>query len=185
MWLYKLTNKVNSKAYIGTSVHPISHRISRHVYAARIKQNRMVIAAAIRKYGIAAFIIECIGKAKDNAELMQMEKDAISSHGTLIPRGYNISTGGGGCFGRKNSAETRRKMGAGKIGKPAWNSGVKTGPLSAEHCEKLAKAHKGRKAWNKGIPHTPETLAKFKDRIPWNKGKKTGRCRINKEWPSR
>lgn len=174
MWLYRLTNNVNGKAYIGTSVHPISHRISRHLCAARRRDNNMVIAAAIRKYGIAGFLIENIGQAKDYAELIEMEKSAIAAQNTLIPNGYNITAGGGGSFGRKNSAETRKKMGAGKIGRPAWNSGKKVGPLSEEHREKLSAIHKGRTPWNKGIPATPEHKEKLKGRMAWNKGVKSG-----------
>lgn len=173
MWLYKLTNKENLKAYIGTSVNPISKRVSRHLYAANCGRKDMAIACAIRQYGLDAFEIECIGESDDYDELLRMEAVAIKEHGSLAPAGYNITPGGRGAR-RPCSQQTRDRIAARKLGKHPWNFGKKTGPVSDEIRKKYSEARKGRKAWNKGIPHKPETLLKFKMRIPWNKGKKTG-----------
>src|SRR5882762_4463739 len=96
MWLYKLTNMANKKAYIGTSVNPVSHRISRHVYAAKSGRKNMAISCAIRKYGIESFKVRVIGQSEDYEKLLRMEAAAIAKQNTLVPNGYNICTGGRG-----------------------------------------------------------------------------------------
>jgi len=92
-----MTNTMNSKSYIGTSVNPVSQRISRHLYAAKTgRDNCMAITRAIRKYGLKAFSVIVIGETSNHADLMRMEIAAIKEHNTLRPNGYNISTGGVG-----------------------------------------------------------------------------------------
>jgi group I intron endonuclease len=175
MWLYKLTNKVNGKSYVGTSVNPISNRMSRHRYSARNGWDQtMPITHAIAKYGFSAFIVKCLGKAKSHSELMKMEVRAIRRYKTRVPNGYNVTAGGMGGIGRPMSAKTRAIFLKARIGKRAWNFGIKTGPLSKEHRKKLSKSHMGHKAWNLGIPHSPEHIKKLRGRKPWNFGKKTG-----------
>lgn len=97
MWLYKLTNKMNGKSYIGTSVNPVSQRVSRHLYAAKNGlDNCMAITRAIRKYGLKSFSVEIIGESINHEDLMNMEVAAIKAQNTLRPNGYNISIGGVG-----------------------------------------------------------------------------------------
>lgn len=205
MWLYKLTNKTNGKAYIGTSVNPIEQRLSRHLYAAKSGRRDMAIACAIRKYGIDNFDVECIGHAKNYDQLLQMEVKAIKTHGTLFPNGYNITEGGMGAC-RPCSETTKAKISARTLGRTPWNKGKKTGSLSEEHRRKLSERSftKRNGPWNKGVPITEEHRQKLiaaKRRNPtWNKGKKTGpmseaeklkrsegvkRARAEKFWSSR
>jgi group I intron endonuclease len=166
MWLYKLTNTTNDRAYIGTSVHPISHRISRHVYAAKRGRKDMAIASAIRKYGIDNFRIEEIGQSDDYEELLSMESKAILEHNTICPNGYNITPGGKGArricsqetrarisartkgripwnFGKRNEQTVRRYANRGNIGHPPigskpWNFGKKLGPMPEEQRQHIA-----------------------------------------------
>ena len=175
MWLYKLTNKINGKGYVGTSVNPISQRLSRHLYAANSGRKDMAIACAIRKYGLDAFEVECLAHTDDYEQLLQMEIAAIKEHGTLFPYGYNISEGGQGSR-RACSETTRAKISARTKGRKAWNLGKKLGPLSEDQKIKLSErsARKGKPAINRGIPWSEETRQKMKSRVPWNKGKKTG-----------
>lgn len=57
--------------------------------------------------------------------------------------------------GKKHSEETKQRMAAARRGKPSWNTGLKTGPLSPETRAKLSAIHTGHPAWNKGMPwHT-------------------------------
>lgn len=51
----------------------------------------------------------------------------------------------------------------GMFGKRSWNSGVKTGPLSAEVREKLSEAHRGCTPWNKGKTLSEEHKQKIRE----------------------
>jgi len=171
MWLYKLTHKRSGKGYVGTSVNAISKRVSRHLYSAKRGDKNMAICHAIRKYGLDAFKVEAIGESDNYEELLRMETEAIKSHGTLIPLGYNITTGGRGAR-RVCSAETRAKIAARALEsyrnntRQPWNKGKKTGPLSEELRKRFSLIHTGRPAWNKGIPHSDETKRKMRDSAP-------------------
>ena len=167
MWLYKLLNKVNGKGYIGTSVNPISHRVSRHLYAAKCGRKDMAIACAIRKHGIENFEVRELGMFEDYAQLLQAEAKAIVSQRTRVPDGYNVSAGGMGArracsqetrdrissktkgripwnFGKRNSLTVKRYANRGNIGHPPigskpWNMGKKAGPMPEEMKAKIAE----------------------------------------------
>jgi group I intron endonuclease len=62
-----------------------------------------------------------------------------------------FATQGNPMQGKKHTEEAKQRMAAARLGKPAWNKGLKTGPLSEEHRVKLSVAHKGLPAWNKGL----------------------------------
>lgn len=122
MWVYKLTNKVTGQSYIGATTRPVNDRFSRHCYSAKKLNKTSLITLAIAQYGRGNFLVETLHEAKDKAEMLALEEKEIKKHRTLAPKGYNICYAG--TLGRKNSPETRKKMGAGKIGKPSWNSGT-------------------------------------------------------------
>jgi hypothetical protein len=50
--------------------------------------------AAIRKYGAEAFVIEVIDNGTTKKDLETKEREWIKKLNTLVPHGYNISTGG-------------------------------------------------------------------------------------------
>lgn len=167
MWLYKMTNTTNGKGYIGTSVNPVNHRISRHLYDAKRGRKDMAIAYAIRKYGLKTFSVQTLCEVQNYDDLLEMECNAILVYRTLVPNGYNVSKGGLGArrpcrqetralistktkgripwnFGKRNTATTRRYANRGNIGHPPfgskpWNLGKKAGPMSEEHKQKIAE----------------------------------------------
>lgn len=57
--IYQITNKVNGKRYIGQTKFDINQRLKSHMYNAINDKNdgNMLIAKAIRKYGVEQFII--------------------------------------------------------------------------------------------------------------------------------
>lgn len=73
-------------------------------------------------------------------------------------------------IGRKHSEDHKRKNRDAHIGKPAWNKGLKTGPLSDKQKKKISDSMKGQ---NTG-PKSEETKRKISEtlmgNIPWNKG---------------
>lgn len=88
--LYKITNIVNGKSYIGQSIDP-KHRFISHISRAKNDVDNSPIHSAIKKYGKENFTLEIL-EWSDNYN--QREKELILEHNTLSPNGYNIATGG-------------------------------------------------------------------------------------------
>lgn len=93
--IYKITNKINGKIYIGQSID-IHKRIKEHFWKAMNKKDvsyNSAIHKAIRKYGIDNFdweiIEECSVDTIDDKEVQY-----IQQFNSLVPNGYNILTGG-------------------------------------------------------------------------------------------
>ena len=72
-------------------------------------------------------------------------------------------------LGKKQSAETIMKKVKAIKGKPTWNKGIKSGPMSAENKQKISQANKGKP---KSQAQKDKQSAIMKGRIPWNKGHK-------------
>lgn len=87
--IYKFTNKINGKSYIGQSVD-IKRRYKEH--KTRKTENSM-FHDAIKEYGFDNFDFSIIELCKVE-ELDEKEIYYIKEYHTLIPNGYNISEGG-------------------------------------------------------------------------------------------
>lgn len=87
--IYKITNKINGKAYVGQSVNPKS-RWRNHIVG-NGKDGVSLIHRAIVKYGEDNFTFEILGWFEDYNE---KEKYYIEYFQTLQPYGYNIQKGG-------------------------------------------------------------------------------------------
>lgn len=87
--IYKITNKINGKAYIGQSNAPKS-RWRDHIVGYS-KNGISLIHRAIAKYGENNFTFEILGWFEDYNE---KEKYYIEYYQTLQPYGYNIQKGG-------------------------------------------------------------------------------------------
>lgn len=91
--IYKITNKINEKIYVGQSVDIID-RWRRH----KIAKDDYVIHQAIRKYGVENFIFEIIEECS-REELDDKEKYWIIQCESFSKNGYNMTPGGqGGAF---------------------------------------------------------------------------------------
>lgn len=91
MYLYRITNIVNNKKYIGIT-NNYKKRWSNHKCG---NSKSMIIAKAIKKYGKENFLFEIIEKNLTLEEANQKEIEYINLEQTLAPNGYNISKGGG------------------------------------------------------------------------------------------
>ena len=164
--IYKITNTVNGKAYIGQSRHDAKKTRIRDHLAGR---GSRVIKSAIEKYGEDAFTYEFLHDGIIAEFLDMFEIEAIAEHNTLVPNGYNLTTGG---EGGTPSEETRRKISKAGIGRTAWNKGkpspYKGVPRSEETRRKISEAHKGKPL---SMEHRRKLSEAHKGQIPWNKGK--------------
>jgi group I intron endonuclease len=113
--IYKATNTVNGKVYIGQTVRTLEVRKYAHEYSARNGSDAH-FHRAIRKYGTDAFKWEIIDTATTKDELDEKEKYWIA-HYDAVNNGYNMTEGGEGTLGWKPSEEIRRKWSKTRKGK--------------------------------------------------------------------
>ena len=96
--IYRATNTVNGKMYIGQTKRKLSYRIREHINLAGKEQPRLLVHRAIQKYGSDNFIWvvleECDESVLDDREIFYIEY-----HNTLAPFGYNLASGGVTNFG--------------------------------------------------------------------------------------
>ncbi len=95
-FIYKITNKVNGKAYIGLTTQTVKERWRQHV-AKALRPSVAQTGAfgfAIVKYGPLSFIVETLWEGP-NEELDEQERLWIQYYRTLDKKyGYNLNPGG-------------------------------------------------------------------------------------------
>lgn len=111
--VYKITNLLNEKSYVGITTKTIEERFNSHFN--RATKERSAIQKAMKKYGKENFIIEEIDFANNESELFQKEKHWISHYNTFSKFGYNLTEGGGGIPNMSN--EIKNKISKSKTGK--------------------------------------------------------------------
>lgn len=104
--VYKITNMINGKAYVGITIRKIERRISAH-FAEANRGSDLIIHRALKKYGIDCFSYDIIEKNKKWEELCELEKYYIKYFNCKKPNGYNLTDGGEGILGYKWTDEQR------------------------------------------------------------------------------
>lgn len=109
--IYKITNNINNKCYIGQTISTILKRWAQHTSNARRHANKCVILEnAMRKYGEDNFSIEQIASC-NQILLNEYEIKFISYYkSNKIEFGYNICDGGGGSINRPVTENHRKKI---------------------------------------------------------------------------
>lgn len=107
--VYRITNTVNNKKYIGITTQGILDRFRKHQVEANNGSERY-LCKAFRKYGIESFKIEFLDNAESYEELLKKEIYYIGKEDTLAPNGYNMTLGGEGALGRKHTVEAKQKI---------------------------------------------------------------------------
>ncbi len=128
--VYRATNTVNGKTYVGATAQRPRARWLAHLREAR-NGGRRTFQRAIRKYGEAAFKFEVVALLPTYEEAMLCERIVIA---TEMPA-YNQTAGGEGCLGFKRSAASVAKTRAAHLGKP----------VSEETKAKLRAANLGKR----------------------------------------
>ena len=95
-YIYKITNKINGKIYIGQAIN-INTRWYHHKNNAFIKNKNQALYQAMRKYGVDNFTIEQIDSAYSKDELNKKEIYWIEKYQSYkSSNGYNRTRGGDG-----------------------------------------------------------------------------------------
>lgn len=156
MVIYVIENKINHKKYVGQTKKTSEQRWKEHTKGC---ESCRVLQKAIKKYGEDSFEVYDIDHAETHDELDEKEKFWISKLNTMVPNGYNLTSGG---ETRKFlSKESREKISASKKGKH----------LSNEHKAALSKAFSGENHPLYGTHRSEETKRKISEA---NKGKLLG-----------
>jgi group I intron endonuclease len=118
MFIYKLTNTLNNKIYIGLTTESISERCRKRIAEAKYRDSRnSYILNAIRKHGSEVFKVEQIDTANSLKELQQKEIFYIQQYNSTDRKiGYNLTKGGEGNLGLKMSDETKEKIRQKRLG---------------------------------------------------------------------
>jgi group I intron endonuclease len=128
--VYKLTNTVNGKSYVGITSRSLADRWSEHQKRSREGLRNSRLHMAMRKYGHEVFTREVLAIAETEQEVRALECRYIREFDTMNS-GYNCNEGGAGILhfspeirrkigdaqrGKVNSPDARAKMSAAKIG---------------------------------------------------------------------
>lgn len=160
MLIYKVTNQINQKSYVGKTELPFNIRKNNHLSDTR-RGCEFAFHRALRKYGEENFVWEIVEDViEDKTLLDNKERYYIALYESFGPKGYNMSEGGEGQTGWVPSDETRAKWSEQRKGRAPWNKGLRTKKALTEE-EKAARkadadrrrseAQKGRKTWNTGL----------------------------------
>lgn len=156
-YIYKLTCIPSGKSYIGQTYRDVVIRVIReHLH--KPSPDCRHLFNAVKKHGADNFTYEILHDGIIPELLDTFEIEAIKSHNTLAPNGFNLTTGG---RGGKLSDETRARMSEAHKGKKLslesirkMSEAQKGRKLSLEHRKRLSESGKGRK-------HSKETREKM------------------------
>lgn len=88
--IYKITNLINNKVYIGQTIHSFIKRYTKHF---NIHNEHMIYSMI--KYGKENFVVEILEKNKSEKELNELEVYYINKYQSNNPKyGYNKTSGG-------------------------------------------------------------------------------------------
>lgn len=136
--LYKITNLVNNKIYIGQTTNPrkrwYDHRIA-------IKNPKQVIHHAMAKYGLDNFTFEVIAQCRTQDDANWCETELVSQYQSHIStgKGYNILLGGMTC---PKTEEWKQFMSEFMTN---WHQD------HPEHTEKMQQLHQQHPEWSQAL----------------------------------
>ena len=166
--IYKITNIINSKAYIGITANTMKYRFEEHIYRSE-KGGKYKIHYAIRKYGKENFDIEMITATDNKEHALLIESENIKKYDSLA-NGYNMNEGGTGLL--YHTDDTKKKMSDNNHWKGKKRSGIDNPMFGREHSEESKKVMSEKKigvfAGEKhplfGKHHSEETKEKIRQR---------------------
>ena len=116
-YIYKCTNIVNGKVYIGYTVD-LGRRISSHKYDAFRRNKNTKLYNAMRKYGFESFTWEIIYASWDRVHCLDVAENDFIIQYDSINEGYNSMQGGqrgpslhgadNGMYGKTHTAEFKQ-----------------------------------------------------------------------------
>lgn len=101
-FIYKITNKINNKVYVGKTIYNVQKRWRQHIQESKKERSKnRPLYKAINKYGVENFIVEIIEEC-DVSQLSEREIYWIQLYRSYVGwkpnQGYNATLGGDGKF---------------------------------------------------------------------------------------
>lgn len=157
-YIYKITNSVTGKNYIGYTENPDS-RWEAH----RHSRGSKLVFQAIKKYGLENMSFNVIAE-----DIIDNEDKYIREHNTMAPNGYNLTPGGSlppnhkgksyeEIYGSSRAKEQRVKRTQTQLERGGFGPDMHT----EETKRKISKAVSGENNPMYGRTHSDETLAKI------------------------
>jgi group I intron endonuclease len=143
MVVYKITNIINNKIYIGCAID----------YEVRIKAHRsckykgaLLLHRAFLKYGIDNFAFEVIQNYNTKEDMLQGEIMFIEQYNSISPNGYNLHFGGkGGKIQLTEKQLLQRKQHAKSLTQLHIGNKYNLGRVTSDETkEKISKKLKGQ-----------------------------------------
>ena len=119
MIIYKVTNKVSGKVYIGQTSKELDERKKAHYKSSRLG-SKTNFHRALSKYGVSHFIWEEVAGCNSKEELNDLEIKLIAEYDSF-KSGYNMTLGGDG--GDTISIKMDTSNQGAKKGNIPWNKG--------------------------------------------------------------
>lgn len=192
MDIYKITNTVTGKCYVGFS-KDAKYRFERHISLAERGVNRRLYDS-MRKHGISNFALEIIATCDTKDEAAQLEKFWISELNSIMPHGYNMTAGGEGGNTLQGWTEAE------KVELYSRQAKTRTGFTHSEETRrKISDSHRGKVMSIEQRLHLSKTMKELGilppltiGKIPWIAGKthslearrKISEARLGRKWES-
>ncbi len=163
--IYKYTNLINGKVYVGKTARTLAARQAEHVYVAKARLNAHW-GNALLKWGISSFAREVLCEVEDEfgafVEILFIAALRSSDH----RYGYNSTDGGEGVSGWHHTQETRKQISESvkKNPKGFFITNPRVGKLSPEFILARLRARFGpdyvqkTTAESRAIRKTPEQI---------------------------
>lgn len=151
-FLYKITNTITNKSYIGWTGKTVEGRWNTHKADALKNKDNRKFYNSIRKHGVDCWTVETLCEVDTIAEAKLKEIELIELFDSYN-YGYNSTKGGDGNNGIIMSAESNHKRSIALKGKPKNYDRTKKRLHSKETKQKMSNSHIGKKKpwvkWNK------------------------------------
>lgn len=171
--IYKTTNLINNKKYIG--IHQTENLDDGYLGSG------LAMKRAIKKYGKQNFSREILDFCLSYDELIEKEKTYVNEEWVSLDDNYNLKTGGqsSGLLSEESRAKISNTL------KEKYKSGEIIAPFKGEKRIDFIPYNKDKKLEDlfdfEKVIEIKEKLRDFnKGKDPWNKGKETGQIPWNK-----
>lgn len=184
--VYKITNTVNGKVYVGSSLN-LHKRGNQHFNALRkgIHYNPK-LQRAFNKHGESSFVYEILEVCSSDAEMLMAREQHHIDTLMSVDRGYNVLPKAYSNSGHKYSEEAKKKISNALMGhgmpehvkeklllankgskhseehKKKISDAMKGREFSEQHHQRLSESQKGNKKWL-GKKHSEQTILKMRE----------------------
>ena len=109
--IYKISNKINGKVYIGQTIYDVNKRFREHINKSKYETDIVrPLYLAMRKYGYDNFFVEELEIVETKDDANEREKYWIKYYNSFGENGYNATEGGDdGSYNAKSVLQISKK----------------------------------------------------------------------------